>query len=392
MDSDIKVPELAEFAGRDTTSFDINGPWKMSNAVAIADAGTPGWVGSTFDDSAWVSVPDDDHRMLMPQGELALRDTFTLDAAHSALTHLYVWSLNSGCPAGSVVRAWIDGAPLTVEFPLNMIKDNVRTSPQWQVYAAPAGLASSKHTLALANPACTAGHPLGYRVYLSSTPPAQFPKLAAGPSARWVDFLQWYAQLHLVSISDGMESIRQLEPDKEIELMAPNDACDTDKLDAIKWGGVFHDTGFMGASWFDLLPSLMRSSGLPASAEPGGPATDVPGFKRQLALWLTEGVNGISYFIHIGSVIDNPDIKTQYETDLPMLKALGKHHIPKGQVAALVSHESARLQGFPWVGDINQNQDPGTSTAWWINQTLTQEYDIDAITPNDLFPGGAAAR
>ena len=65
------------------------------------------------------------------------------------------------------------------------------------------------------------------------------------------------------------------------------------------YGARFHNTGYMGAFWAELLPALMRSSDLPFTLEPGGPAGDLAGFKKQIGLYATEAIQAIHYFIHI---------------------------------------------------------------------------------------------
>ena len=63
----------------------------------------------------------------------------------------------------------------------------------------------------------------------------------------WVDFVDWYGAAHGISVANGMEMIRQIQPDKPIVLMAPNQFADVIKVAAEDWGGSFHDTGFMAS-------------------------------------------------------------------------------------------------------------------------------------------------
>jgi hypothetical protein len=350
------------------------------SASQTTGKGVPPWAAPGFDDSQWANVANDDHLLFLPTGALALRASFTAAADQSGLSFLYVWQENWDCSAGSVTRAFMDGSELPLVFP---------NAPGWAVFGV-SPIQAGAHLLALATAACTGGHPLGYRVYFSSTAPSRFPNLPQEQVVRWVDFDDWYAAAHGISVASGMNMIRQGQPDKPIVLMAPNLFADILKADAEDFGGNFHDTGFMAGFWTDLLPGLMRSSNLPASVEPGGPAPDVPSFKRYIAHWLTEGVNGITYFLDIRDVIGNPAIEAQYRAYLPMLEVLGKHHIPHGQVAQLQGYQSLRTQGFPWGGDPNLNLRNG-SPIWALDFLLADEFDMDSVTELDFARGNAAS-
>ena len=188
----------------------------------------------------------------------------------------------------------------------------------------------------------------------------------------------------------GIEMIRQADPDRPIICMAPDSYVDRIRGLCVDYGARFHNTGYMAAFWADYLPMLMRGVDLPFSLEPGGAAKDLPEFKNMLGLWLTEGVNAIHYFIHVGDVLWNDDIRNHFQEMLPVIQTTGKIHVPKSQVAPLYSDRVNNLTGYPWGKDPNTNLNSGY-WSWRINEELRDEYRCDGLTTADFSTGSAAA-
>jgi hypothetical protein len=386
--TDVHAPELSSFLGHDSSSFDLPGPWHVLPGTSAA-AGTPApaWSAPSYDDSGWGQVGNDDSRLFLPTGATAIRTQFEPSAFKpTGSAYLYVFSLGTNCGTGNYLRAFLNGAELTAS---DKVFPNDGTSPQWTAFQVNS-IGSGQQTLALSIPPCTGGYVLGYKTYLSNTAPQIFPGLSATLDQRWVDFIDWYASMRGNSVAKGMGMIRQVDRDKSIELMAPNLFADFDKMNAEDYGGTFHDTGFMSGFWIDELPAQMRSAGRPFSAEDGGPASTAAGFQQNMGHWLTEGVNGATYFQNIAEVTTNAPIEAVYEAWQPMLGMLGKYHGAHTDAAQLFSRRTERMLGFPWHGDANFDINGGATNSWQLGVALEDEYDLDAVTEPDFGRGNAA--
>ena len=230
---------------------------------------------------------------------------------------------------------------------------------------------------------------IDYRVYLSPHPPAQYPALTPHKNAQWVDFADWQAWSRAQTVRRSAEMIRSVDPDRPITQMAPNYYSDVLKPVLEDYGGQFHDTGYMGAFYADYNPAVMRGSDLPFDVEPGGPADDPLGFQHMMGLYLTEGVQGVSYFIDIGNVLWNKPVRDVFERYLPLYHLIGKYHLPKADVAVLYDDRALRLLSNPW------GQDPNVATpgGYWPANTaspLGHSYDYDGVTGPDFRRGNAA--
>ena len=76
----------------------------------------------------------------------------------------------------------------------------------------------------------------------------------------------------------GVEMIRQMDPDRSINFMSPDDDMGPVTEICKEYGCVFHDTGGMAGNWGDGNTLMMTGAGLPATAEPGNGAPNVTGF------------------------------------------------------------------------------------------------------------------
>ena len=186
-----------------------------------------------------------------------------------------------------------------------------------------------------------------------------------------------------------MEMIRQIDPNRQITLMHPDEYSDSIKQLAKDYGAEFHDTGYMSAFYADYNPTVMRGAGLPFSLEPGGPAKDLDEFKKMLGLWQVEGLQGVDYFIHIGDILWKPDIKAYFEAHRRQLTLLGQIHSPKAQTGILYSDQVSQLTGYPWGNDPNANLEGG---YWnWNPATVMRGYfPYDGLTQSSFGNGEAA--
>lgn len=382
---DAHVPELASFLGWGPQAIDLTGSWRLgqeeTGKIAPAD-----WLAAGFDDSAWPKVlaPGTDRAMYMPKLPAVYRRRVQVDAAWRARNPrvwLYVWDLN-----GNISNTNEYGKPVIAA--VNGIKvgdENVRHPvAHWGAWEVTSALKDGENKIALRLPAGV----LGYRVYLSPDAPMQYPYLGKQKNAQWVDFVEWTENNRVDAVRRGMEMIRQIAPDKSITLMAPDAYMAGVKRQAEKYGGTFHNTGYMGAFWADLLPGLMRSSDMPFSLEPGSPAKDLPEFKRMLGYYLTEGVNAVDYFIHVGNVVWDPQIRSYFEENINLIKMIGKYHVPRADVAILYSGRANQLTNWPW--GVDPNTDLGSGYwEWNLGESMLREFPRDAITEDDFARGNA---
>jgi hypothetical protein len=182
--------------------------------------------------------------------------------------------------------------------------------------------------------------------------------------------------------------IRQEAPNRSIILASPDGYFSGIKKLCEEYGGHFHNTGHMSGFWNDFLPTLMRGADLPFSLEPGVHARTLEEIKTFMGRWLTEGIQAVHYFIHVGYVLWPEDIRKEYERIQPLIGTIGKVHPPKARFAVLLSNRTDNLTGYPWGNDYNVNLPTGY-WAWRFSDALVGEYHVDAVTDAD-FDGGAA--
>lgn len=374
----VRVPELASFAGWKPGALDLSGQWRLGYAAAPgAEVYQP-----DFDDRNWptITAPGSDRTLLLREKKQAVyRRAFELPAGWSAGrgVWLYVWDLNT--KTGSSVLAHLNG--------MKVGEDTIRhDAPHWGAYEVTGALREGSNLLALTLPD---GY-LGYRIYLSDQPPAQYPHLGRELNARWADLCDWTAWSRLRSVERSVQMMRQNDPDRGIMFMAPDDYADGIKSLCERFGGEFHNTGYMGVFWADKLPMLMRSARLPFSVEPGAPAKDLDEFKKMMGLYAIEGVQGLDYYIHIGSVMWDEAIRKHFEENQQRIRLIGKYHSPQAQVALLMTSRNTLLTGFPWSNNPNANLANGFWN-WNVGNYIIPEYERDAITPADLANGTAGA-
>ncbi|MGD0091810.1 MAG: beta-galactosidase [Planctomycetota bacterium] len=377
---DIKAPELAEFAGWGPQALDLSGAWR----VAYPQEKQPDlekWFAETFDDAAWGTIvsPGDDHAFFTPRKQAVFRKSFDAPASQfkkGERAWIYLWDLNVAWD--KPVRIWLNGQKIGESLCRH-------PHPHWMTCEATSALREKDNKLALELPQ---GY-IAYRIYLSTTEPKQYPNLGAGLNAKWCDFVDWRETMRLASARRGMEMIREVDPNRQIDLMQPGISADGLKGLAENFGANFKDTGFMCGVWAELLPHLMRGSGLPFSLEPGGPAANSRDFRRALGLWSTEGIHGIDYFIHLGCVSWNPDVLKTYEETLPLWQLFGKYHCATADLAILWDKRIETLTGFPWGFDLNTNNLGGWSCRG-IPEGLTSWCPRDGVTEGDFARGNAA--
>ncbi len=388
---EIRLPELAEFAGWNEKATDLSGSWRLGylklkpgapeidnrglhkDVVIPVEPAPASYYDPAFDDSSWPMVremPGSDQAFFIPKRPAVLRRKFSWDKEPSGKMWLYMWDLNAGTK--ETVTVYLNGKKIGSDSPLH-------TAPHWGAYEVTNILKKGDNLLA-------ANLPKGavcYRVYLSPTEPKKYPYLGPEWNARWVDFIDWQIWARERALELGMGMIREADPDKSIVCMAPDRFSNQVREAARKYGAHFHNTGYMSGSYHDLLPMLMRGAGLPFSIEPSAPARDQMHFKKHTGLYMVCGVNAIHYFIHLGSIYWDAPIREYFERVLPALRQLGQRHQQKAEVALLHDSDIAALLGYPWMADGNVAY-PSGYWSWRFNETLVRDYPMDALIPADF--------
>ena len=362
--ADVRLPEIAEFAGFGPDAIDLKGTWRYRP------------VGSTGE---WGRVEMPGHALaaFLPTEPAVFRRAFTLppNVKPDTRTWLYVWDLSP--KMGDRIAVRLNGA--TYE------SFAAHGSNHWMVREVTDALRPGANGVELTLPfgKCC------YKVYLTHEEPRAYPYFGKGKNARWIDFCGWQEWSRAKAVRAGLDRLRAVEPDKGIVSMAPMTYLTPLREIAAEYGARFHDTGGMAAFWWELLPMLMRSKGLPFSLEPGGPARDREGFRRMTNFYMSEGVNAIHYFIHIGCVSWNAEIAAEYDRRLPALKMLGRMTPPESELAMVVDSNVNMLMGYPWRTDVASAYPSGYMT-WRFAATLGDSCQLDAVTPCDFADGNAA--
>jgi len=406
--SRVRVPELASFLGYGPQAIDLTGQWHIGyeptadgkshpvNDLAAlaqqnaASSGAPAdWFAEKFDDSNWpvLTAPGDDTQTLLPRWPAVFRRSFEVPAGWTAKNPkvwIYIWDLNRGSKTDAV-KAVLNGQNIGSS---NFLGSGLNLA----IFPAKAALRDGTNEIAI----CTPQGRINYKVYLSPDEPRKYPNLGDGRNAQWADFIDWDLWLRGDTIRKGMEMVRQVEPNKGIMLAAPDPYAEQLKDNARKYGGDFHNTGYMGGWWCDRLPAWMRGAGLAMSVEPGNPAHNVTEFKGAFGNWLTEGVNAVDYFLNIGDILWDPQIKACFEDNLKIIRLMGKYHAPFADVAALYSSRVPKLMDFPWSGDgFADDRNPFLGAAYVsvfnAREMFRATYESDAITESS-FAGGDAAK
>ncbi|MEI8197290.1 MAG: beta-galactosidase trimerization domain-containing protein, partial [Phycisphaerae bacterium] len=186
--------------------------------------------------------------------------------------------------------------------------------------------------------------------------------------------------------------IRQVEPNRQIDYMAPRFYMDGIKALATAYGGNFKDTGGMASTFMEHLPAVMRGAGLPFSVETPEDYHNLEDFKNSMAHHIAEGANGIDLAHQMGCVLWKPDVRQEFVDTLPMIKLVGKYHPPQAEVAGLYSTRSYALAEYPWNQDLNVNLTPLASWVWaWnVRSNLIGRFESDGLTESSFKAGDAA--
>ena len=378
---DVHVPTIAHFFGYTKSAFDLAGDWKIKyedfgDGKGLSATPAPAdWYLPATSDADWptVSAPDSQIADFLPRRPALWRRHFTIPAewrADKPKVWLYVFSLNRG-QRGDPAPVYLNGKQIA--------KPEMGNDPGWFVVDVTTTLQDGDNLLALRLP----NNYLGYRAYLTAEPPATYPYLGPQLNAQWVDFIRWLNWVHGWSMRRCTEAIREQDPDRSIIFASPDSFITEAEQLCQDYGGHFHNTGYMGGWWAEPLPMMMRAADQPFSAEPGNPAHNLTELKNGLGNWLTEGVNSIHYFIHVGDIYWDPIQRPWFEQHQAIIGAFGKMHIPKAQAAMLYGDDVNNLQGWPMGGEGSGY------VPCQFNVDLHKDYHMDGVSLQDFRRGYA---
>lgn len=92
---------------------------------------------------------------------------------------------------------------------------------------------------------------------------------------------------------------------------------------------------------------MVQSMGLPSDCEPGSGAVDLDDFKRFMGRWLTEGTQGVDYFMHIGDILWKPAIKDHFTKTLRLWHLIGKYHVPQAELGGAAERSQSSAVRLP---------------------------------------------
>ena len=378
---DIPFPEFATFLGWNETAIDLTGTWKISYDAPY-DARS---ARTDLDDAAWAGIPAPGHAIVraLPRKSAVFRRHVKVGPAWRAAhprVWLYLLDLNDtrGETPESLVRVFVNGKAIPENPPF-------RAESHWAMLEVTSALADGDNLIAVCLPQAL----FDYRVYLSGEAPHIYPAMGQRLNAMWVDFSDWTSWSRGQAVRRGAEMIRQVDPDRPITLMSPDVYMGPIKEVAEDFGGIFHDTGGMAGSWGDMHPIMVQSMGLPSDCEPGSGAVDLDDFKRFMGRWLTEGTQGIDYFMHIGDILWKPAVKDYFTQTLPLWHLIGKCHVPQAELAVMFSDRNLRLCGFPWNSNDARPDLIQRNRFWELICNLVADYPRGGVLEQDFARGKA---
>lgn len=296
--ADVHSPETAEFAGFGPDAIDLRGTWRVKYAPPAPAPVPPEWTQPDFDDGGWdeFTAPGNDRMLTIPRKPLVYRRTIDVPAhwlAARPQVTLCVWDMS--CQDREEVTLFVNGRKVTGH-------SHGGNVTHWAVFDVTDALRPGVNHLAMQVPRGI----LCYRTYLTGDKPAQYPDLGPQRNAHWADYIDWYLWCRKAQMARGVEMIRQVDPDRSINLMAVEYVAPF-KTIAQEYGCRFHDTGAMAGFWTEEPAVMMAGLRFPTSAEPGSPAPDAAQFQAFFGRWITEGVNGVHYFQSLGDIQWNPE-------------------------------------------------------------------------------------
>jgi hypothetical protein len=282
----------------------------------------PEWLQPGFNDGAWetIRLPGNDEQIFLVQSPVVLRRTLTVAPAWlkaNPRQWLYLWDLIWSNVIGESYPLYVNGQAANAAS---------RARPHWGAAEITGLLKPGANSLVI----CLPKGFIGYRCYIAPSEPVQYPALGPGRNAQWSDFIGWSRFARASAMRRGAAMIRQVDADRPINFMHPDFYSDLVSRICVEYGGHFHNTGYMAGFWADYNPLLARSAGRPATAEPGGPAASATEFQAYWGRWLTEGIQSVQYFQHLGDIQWHADVRRTFEPRWRFSTACAATRSPRG--------------------------------------------------------------
>jgi hypothetical protein len=377
--NEIKVPQIVCFFGYNKSAINLKNNWRVHFYNQKKDIPL-NWFSKSFNDKTWAKISlGNDTMDFFPKKPAVYRGIFTLSPQYIN-THkniyFYEWDLND------IYQKHI---PVYINGKLAGKSRMGFAIHHWGMFNITKLIHPGRNLVAIYVPQGF----IAYKVYISPVKEKSYPLMSKEKDALWYDFSNWRHWCRVQQVKKTIESIREIDPNREIEIMAPDEVLDGIKRLAVEYGCNFHNTGYMGAFWANYLPMVSLGAGLPNDVEPGGPASNSTDFKKMLGYYSTEGIQGIDYFIHIGDIMWHKKIRKVFKDNINQIKLIGKYHNRISQTALLFSPQDSRLIGYFWKENFNKVVPYNGYWRWDIDGYLYKDFNFAGITENNMESGYA---
>ena len=329
---DVRVPEVAKFLGWNADAVDVGGRWRFAYEEPLGASSSPHGPSRRWTTriGANMTAPGDDRPRFRDQDKelrvpAVFRREFTLTEASvdellragQGKCYLYVWTL---ARANRPIEAAING----------MKVGHVHAAgqrPRWCVFEVGEKLRDGRESAGAAF--ALVGD------FLPHLPLADG-RRAAIPT--WGPRGTRDGSISATSSSGRVPSrcarawrlIRREDADKYIKLMSPNGMIDYDKALAEDYGGVFPRHG-LHVGLVDRLPARADAQFRPAlHHRAGGRAR--PARAETVHRPLDDRRRqAVDYFMNLGEILWDPAQKAWFETNLPLVRLVGKYHAPPAE-------------------------------------------------------------
>lgn len=346
---DVSVPLPADFVGRRGPHLELDDAW-LGKADPANEGQAAGWFKPGWPRNGWGQVRSQDPMLmsyaLKKPGVYWLRRTLTVNAAQAAeLRFLHLgegaWHKTSGdCDV------YLNGdklEDLTLRHPLYNDID--------QCFALGKSLRPGENQLVIA----TRHLPLTGYTTLSATGRWVYPSPDAALNRLYYDAVAFSVSLRVRAIENNLIATRAGDPDRPIKLMAPWHFLDEVLPLCQRYGAYPHDTGQGGACWAPWMTRYALPLGIPASAEPGGPATSAASIRQMITFYLMLGNSAVDLVFHPTNYLDRPDVKDWLAANRTLIACIGKMDMLPPRVGVLRSLRNDRLHSQPlWSTDAGR--------------------------------------
>ncbi|MFA6293592.1 MAG: hypothetical protein WC637_17530 [Victivallales bacterium] len=362
--NEVEIPQRADFVGwNPKTCLSLLGNWQMHE-----DTGRSGEKAAWFDPSKapadWVEGDCADpmiqvyvpKRMSSKPDELPffwMRRNFKVPAENiGGLKYLHIARGAYQYHVTPLFSVWLNGRKLK---PLNK-------PPRYDEFSmcfAVEGILREGENSIVMN---TSGSPVNGYCFLGATPLRDYPFMGEAENRLWFDAVNFGNQLRMERLEERLAAMRAAEPNRPFKLMAMKHSLDLSTALCKKYGAHQHDTGLAGTGFIAGTGArLARAHGLPWSSEQAGPPANVTEFQQQITCYLMYGNDILDMVFSVNSYRDRPALAAWFDTNLELIRCIGKMHLPVPPVGILFSTRASRLGfGEMWNWDAGRGALQGT--------------------------------